>query len=157
MLTLVMDNLTPERLNVASLTPGSIIIGASQILINVEFTTQNVLDPDQQIWVTFPYWNPKSSNPQHMIRKINPNCAGLKSIKAVPTCLYDQSKRILIVKYFTDEQLPIGTQIKFTVDSFVNPFNSIEKRGFKVTTMEKTGAGKIDESDILSIRVTEFA
>jgi len=29
MLTLVMDNLTPERLNVASLTPGSIIIGAS--------------------------------------------------------------------------------------------------------------------------------
>lgn len=63
----------------------------------------------------------------------------------------------MIVRNFLDAQLPIGSPIKFTVDSFVNPFNSIEKRGFKVTTMERTGTGKIDESDYLSIRVTKFA
>ena len=58
------------------------------------------------------------------------------------------------MRNFADSQLAIGSRIKFTVNNFVNPFNSIEKRGFKVTTMEKTGTGKIDESDILSIRVT---
>jgi hypothetical protein len=58
------------------------------------------------------------------------------------------------VRNFADSQLSIGSAIKFTVNNFVNPFNSIEKRGFRVTTMERTGTGKIDESDILSIRVT---
>jgi hypothetical protein len=40
------------------------------------------------------------------------------------------------VKNFSDKQVPIDTKIEFTVDSFVNPFNSIEKSGFKITTME---------------------
>ncbi len=61
------------------------------------------------------------------------------------------------MRNFVDSQLAIGSPIKFTVNNFVNPFNSIEKRGFRVTTMERTGTGKIDESDILSIRVTQFA
>jgi hypothetical protein len=92
-----------------------------------------------------------------MIRSLSPTCVGLISIKASPTCVYDQQRRILIVTRFYDTQLPINTPIKFTVDSFMNPFNSIEKSGFKVTTMEKTGLGKIDESDILTIRVIQFA
>jgi hypothetical protein len=29
MLTTILDNLSPERLNIAKLTPGSIVIGAS--------------------------------------------------------------------------------------------------------------------------------
>ncbi len=56
-----------------------------------------------------------------------------------------------------DENLSIDNEIEFTVDNFVNPFNSIEKTGFQVTTMENTGTGKMDESEILSITVTEFA
>jgi hypothetical protein len=53
--------------------------------------------------------------------------------------------------------LSVENEIEFIVDNFVNPINSIIKPGFRVTTMENTGTGKIDESDILSITVTDFA
>jgi hypothetical protein len=48
------------------------------------------------------------------------------------------------------------TAVSFTVDNFQNPYNGIEKSGFQITTMENTGTGQIDQSDILSIIVTQF-
>jgi hypothetical protein len=65
--------------------------------------------------------------------------------------------RILKVTNPVDVDLLVSSEIEFTVDSFQNPYNSIEKSGFQVATMEATGTGKMDESDILSITVTEFA
>lgn len=92
-----------------------------------------------------------------MIRVVHPTCTGTKTIKTVLTCYYDQASRTLKVTKAVDSELSINHEIQFTVNNFVNPFNSIEKTGFQVTTMESTGTGKMDESEILSITVTDYA
>lgn len=92
-----------------------------------------------------------------MIRVVHPTCTGLKTINTVLTCYYDQAARTLKITNAVDTELSIENEIEFTVSNFVNPFNSIEKSGFQVTTMERTGTGKMDESAILSITVTDYA
>jgi hypothetical protein len=53
--------------------------------------------------------------------------------------------------------IPSETNVTFTVDNFQNPYNGIEKSGFQIQTMEQTGTGILDQSDILSITVNQFA
>ena len=65
--------------------------------------------------------------------------------------------RTLKIRNVLENDLMLPQEIEFTVDNFQNPFNSIEKSGFQITTMESLGAGKMDESDVLSITVTDFA
>lgn len=50
-----------------------------------------------------------------------------------------------------------GTVFKFSVDSFINPYNGVVKSGFQISTMDSVGSGIVDQSDILSIQVTQFA
>jgi hypothetical protein len=84
-----MINLTPEKITTASVFPSSNIIGAENLLFTVNYINKNYFEPDQQIWVKFPFWNPKANNPQHMIRIVNPKCNGLRTIKTQLTCYYD--------------------------------------------------------------------
>lgn len=45
----------------------------------------------------------------------------------------------------------------FTVDNFQNPYNGVTKQGFVLTTFDANGVGMIDQSEQLSVIVTEFA
>lgn len=92
-----------------------------------------------------------------MISSSKPTCKGISNVNIVLTCFYDAASRTLKVTNLASVNLPLGTIISFSFDSFVNPYNGIVKSGFQITTMEITGRGMIDQSDILSIIVTDFA
>jgi len=106
--------------------------------------------------VTFPYWDPLSSVPGHMILSNSPSCVGLTSLKTNPVCVYDQQLKVLKLTQGFDETQPRDTTFEFTVNSFQNPYNTKIKGGFRIATMDNSGLGKIDESPFLQIFVTEF-
>ena len=91
-----------------------------------------------------------------MIQSQTPNCVGLVTLKSQLTCVYDPLTRLLKVTNAAPVDLTSETAVSFTVDNFQNPYNGIEKSGFQITTRENTGTGQIDQSDILSIIVTQF-
>lgn len=85
----VMVNLEPEQMTIASISPSSFVIGAKSLLLTVRFRNLNKIETDQQIWVRFPFWNPRSTTPLHMITTVTPICRGITILKTVLTCRYD--------------------------------------------------------------------
>lgn len=73
-------------------------MGESSLTFTVEFKIKNVFKVDHQIWMEFPYWNQRSTSPQHMIRSTTPNCYGLITLVPTLTCEYDILNRFLKIK-----------------------------------------------------------
>jgi hypothetical protein len=90
-----LSNLSPEKIAFALLQTGSKVIGASNIIFTVSFKIKNLFIVGNQIWVTFPYWNPRSNNPKHMIATPNPTCVGITNLKNGLNCYYDTLLRML--------------------------------------------------------------
>ncbi len=82
-----LSNLSPERITFASLSPSSMVIGESGLTFTVSFKTKNTFKPEHQIWLTVPFWNPRSTSPRHMLASTAPNCKGLTpSLKSTLNC-----------------------------------------------------------------------
>jgi hypothetical protein len=69
-----LSNLSPNLIKQANLMPSSDVIGANGLTFTVSFTTNNVFLPTDMIWVQFPFWNPLSNSPLHMIQSAMPLC-----------------------------------------------------------------------------------
>lgn len=98
-----MLTLTPDDILNAEIEPLSKVVGLPNQLFRVKFTTPNILDPSQQIWVTFPFWDPLSSAPSHMLLSPSPTCTGLSSLKTAPLCAYDSQLKVLKLTQGFDE------------------------------------------------------
>lgn len=94
------------------------MIGASGQTLTVQFQIINIFEPDNQIWVYFPYWNPRSPTPLHMIASNNPTCFGVAVLLSNLPCIYDQTDRILKITNSVYNSVADGTVVSFSVDHF---------------------------------------
>jgi hypothetical protein len=87
----VISGITPARMQVASLTPSSFVVGATGLTLTVSFQIVSPFKSGYEIQMLVPAWNPNPSanNPPHMFTSTNPICVGKENVNGAPTCSYD--------------------------------------------------------------------
>ena len=79
-----------------------------------------------------------------------PRCTGYNgNLSANVTCFYDPKRRVLVLTNITSVDLPASSNITFSVNTLMNPYNALPKNGFQISTVQNDsmGVGLIDSTD----------
>ena len=149
--TPVLTGFTVGTIATASLTPNSLVIGATDYL-TVSFVLAHALPASGTIQLTVPYWNPNGATATHHFG--TPVCTGTVGLSGALTCSYDTTTKILTVT--NPSAQTTGTTLTFTATTFKNPYSAKPKTGFSITTYNALGCA-IESSSSLTVTATTMA
>ena len=143
------------------MTPLSLLIAASYQQLQISFTISSPLQPLGTILIYFPLWNPSDGpTAQHHIQQATPYCSPNQGLNPSMSCAYQKLTQTLTIITPVATLTPAGTQLVFTMDNFLNPYNGKPKHGFTITTTDQMG-GLVDSSTAsnldISVTVSQWA
>lgn len=146
---------TAGSLSTTSLTPSSLVVGATTTL-TVSMTASNKVLAGGKVKVSFPKWNSQATVSSEILSMINTGFSvtaitNLQQASLVATFASD----ILTISGAIPTQLAAGSVISFSVTNFRNPITTQTFSGFTITTTDSSD-GIIDSASA-TMRITTAA